>query len=144
MLGRTLELSGVAPGGMRRDETIVQPPEQIVRSQRLGGSDVQIRCGDFAGLQHLLQNLVDGRASADVVEDRGWLHAGEAIGVEEIFCLAGGGEIFDHVIRHGEQRLGRFESDSGNGFVAANGPANPVSFILNGPSNSASRRAMEP
>ncbi len=68
---------------MRRDDDVVVALEQRVVGDRLGREDVERRAGDLAGVERVLERLVDQQLAAGAVDDpHAVAHLRERLGVQ--------------------------------------------------------------
>lgn len=94
----------MSSGRVGRDEAIGCRPERMIRGQGLGRHDVEAGSTQRAARQRSLQRgLIDGIATADVVENGASFHARKSARVEEAGRGIGKWEEIDYVISGGEQ-----------------------------------------
>ncbi len=79
---------------VRGDDDVVVAVEQRVVGDRLGREDVERGAGDLAGVERVLERLVDQQLAAGAVDDAdAVLHLGERLGVEPAARLGRLGQV---------------------------------------------------
>jgi hypothetical protein len=101
-------VGGLRGGGaqVRGDDDVGVAEERVV-GDRLGAEDVERRAGDLAGVQRVLERLVDDeRAAGHVEHAHAVLHLREGLRVEPALGLRRLGQVQREEVRHGVDVVG--------------------------------------